>query len=277
MSWSVYMIRCGDGALYTGITNDLKRRLKSHREGSGAKFTRGRGFLTVAWSKKVADKSAALREEARLKKLSKKEKEALVLTSNPLLKAYLEKCPDWQQVLSTPDIVHQIVGLRDDLVSRYSWAVPTEEALRQIAELGPIVEMGAGTGYWTCLLKRMGADVVAYDRAPPGSLKSLIAACNPWHVGAKQHARVLHGTPETLQNHADRALLLCWPPRGPMARQCLKHWKGETLAYVGEFGGFTADLKLQEAIRLRFNLVSTVQIPRWPGMNDMMTIWRRSS
>jgi putative endonuclease len=265
MPWTVYMIRCGDGSLYTGVTNDLARRLKSHRNGSGAKFTRGRGFLTVAWRKKVADKSAALREEARIKKLPKKQKEAMVLSCNPLLKAYLTQCPDFRQMLSNPGVMPKVVELRDQLVSRYSWAVPTEEALRQIAELSPIVEMGAGTGYWATLLKKMGTDIVPYDRAPPGSLKSLVAACNPWHAGAKQHTRVLQGTPEILKGYADRTLLLCWPPRGSMARQCL-----------GEFGGFTADLKLQETIRLKFELVSTVSIPRWPGMNDMMTVWRRS-
>jgi len=276
MPWMVYMIRCGDGSLYTGVTNDLLRRLEKHRTGKGAKFTRGRGFLTVAWSKRVTDKSLALREEARLKKLSKKEKEAIVLSSNPLLTTYLSECPDFQEILSNPGAMSGVVKLRDKLVTRYSWAIPTEEALREIAELSPIVEMGAGTGYWSCLLKRMGADVVAYDRAPPGSLKSLVSACNPWHVGSKQHIKVLHGTPETLKAHLDRTLLLCWPPRGPMARQCLKHWKGKHLVYIGEFGGFTADLKLQDVIRQKFELVSMVSIPRWPGMNDMLTVWRRS-
>ena len=275
MAWTVYMIRCGDGSLYTGVTNDLSRRLEKHRTGKGAKFTRGRGFLTIAWTKRVADRSSALREEARLKKLSKKGKEELVLSSNPLLKAYVELCPDYLELLNNPGVMHEVVKLRDRLVSRYSWSIPTEEALRQIAQLSPIVEMGAGTGYWAHLLKRMGADVVAYDRAPPGSLKSLVSACNPWHVGAKQHVKVLNGVPETLREHANRTLLLCWPPRGPMACQCLKHWKGEHLVHVGEFGGFTADLKLQDVVRRNFQLVGTVSIPCGPGVNDMMTVWRR--
>ena len=275
MTWMVYMIRCGDGSLYTGVTNDLPRRLGQHRTGKGAKFTRGRGFLTIAWTKRVVDKSAALREEARLKKLSKKEKEELVLSSNPLLKTYLERCPNYAELLENPGVMHGVVELRDRLVSRYSWAIPTEEALRQIAELSPIVEMGAGTGYWTMLLKRMGADVTAYDRAPPGSLKSLVSACNPWHVGAKQHVKVHAGTHDVLKSHSDRTLLLCWPPRGSMARQCLKHWRGKYLVYVGEFGGCTADLKFKEILQNKFELVSTVAIPRWPGVNDMMTVWRR--
>lgn len=277
MSWTVYMIRCGDGSLYTGITNNLRRRLEKHRTGKGAKFTRGRGFLTVAWCKRVATKSAALRQEAAIKKLSKKEKEKLVLTANPLLEAF-RKLPDFN--MHNHGDMEEIVELRDKMVSRYSWAIPTEEALRQIAELSPIVEMGAGTGYWASLLKKMGADIVAYDRAPPGSLKSLVSACNPWHVGARQHTKVRHGTPEVLQSHSDRTLLLCWPPRGSMAKQCLKNWNGKHLVHIGEFdgllcGSFTDDLRFREALRQGFQLVGTIAIPRWPGVNDMMMIWER--
>ena len=268
MSWVVYMIRCGDGSLYAGATDNLMRRLEQHRSGKGAKFTRGRGFLTVAWHTRVADVSAALKLEAKIKKLSKKKKETLVQDSNPLLKAFLEAR---DRGLEASDVVE----LRDNLVSRYSWAVPTEEALRHVAALSPIVEMGAGTGYWASLLRKMGASVHAYDRAPPGSLKSLVSACNPWHVGSKQHMKVAHGTPETLKDHADKTLLLCWPPRGAMAFQCLKHWKGERLAYVGEFSDTTADEEFQEALRKDFALEATVSIPQWPGTNDMLTIWRR--
>ena len=76
--WVVYMIRCGDGSLYTGITNNLLRRFSEHCMGKGAKYTRGRGPLVIVFSKEVGGKSDALREELRIKKLPKKKKEALV-------------------------------------------------------------------------------------------------------------------------------------------------------------------------------------------------------
>lgn len=269
MYWTVYMLRCGDSSLYTGITNNLPRRLAKHRSGEGAKFTRGRGFLTVAWKKNVVDKSAALQLEASLKKLSKKNKEELVLSSNPLLKTYLK-----HQNEKDP---RKIVKLRDKLVSKYSWAIPTEEAIRQIALFSPVVEMGAGTGYWASLLKKAGVDVVAYDRSPPGSTKSLTAACNPWHIGSKQHTKILQGTPETLKEHAYKTLFLCWPPRGSMAAECLRHWNGRFLVHVGEFGGVTSNEKFRDSIEKDYGLLSTVSIPRWPGMNDMLTIWKRKS
>ena len=49
MSWQLYILRCGDGTLYTGITDDLPRRLKAHRSGKGAKYTRGRGPLELVY------------------------------------------------------------------------------------------------------------------------------------------------------------------------------------------------------------------------------------
>lgn len=74
MGWYVYMLRCGDGTLYTGITDDVQRRLEAHRSGKGAKYTRGRGPLELAYTEKLPDKSAALKREIAIKKLSRREK-----------------------------------------------------------------------------------------------------------------------------------------------------------------------------------------------------------
>ncbi len=76
--WTVYILECGDGTLYTGITDDLARRLKAHAEGRGAKYTRGRGPLTLRYREAVADKSAALKRECALKRLRKYEKMAII-------------------------------------------------------------------------------------------------------------------------------------------------------------------------------------------------------
>ena len=73
----VYMVRCTGGQLYTGWTNDPAARLQAHRSGKGAKYTRAHGAVEFAYLEVCADKSAALRREAALKKLTKPEKEAL--------------------------------------------------------------------------------------------------------------------------------------------------------------------------------------------------------
>ena len=78
MSWFVYILRCGDGTLYTGITDDVQRRLAAHRAGKGAKYTRGRGPLELVYTQEQPDKSAALRRELQIKKLSRPQKEQLI-------------------------------------------------------------------------------------------------------------------------------------------------------------------------------------------------------
>ena len=78
--WSVYMIRCGDNSLYTGITNNVPKRFEVHQSGSNkaAKYTKNRHPLQLVFSAEIGDKSAASRAEYRLKKLSKRSKELLV-------------------------------------------------------------------------------------------------------------------------------------------------------------------------------------------------------
>ena len=76
--WVVYILKCGDGSLYTGITNDFEKRLKAHRAGKGAKFTKGRGPLNVVYLDEQPDRSQALKTEWAIKKLSRKEKLVLV-------------------------------------------------------------------------------------------------------------------------------------------------------------------------------------------------------
>jgi len=76
--WKVYILRCGDGSLYTGISTDVARRLEEHRSGKGAKYTRSRGPLELVYEENCPDKSAALRRELEIKALSRAEKLKLI-------------------------------------------------------------------------------------------------------------------------------------------------------------------------------------------------------
>ncbi|MDR0889399.1 MAG: GIY-YIG nuclease family protein [Oscillospiraceae bacterium] len=76
--WCVYILRCRDGTLYTGATDDLQRRFAAHMCGKGAKYTRGRLPLEIVYSETCADRSAALRREAAIKHLSRTEKTRLI-------------------------------------------------------------------------------------------------------------------------------------------------------------------------------------------------------
>ncbi len=78
MACWLYILRCGDGTLYTGIAADVEKRLALHQSGKGAKYTRGRGPLTVVYREECSDRSAALRRELEVKALSREEKLALI-------------------------------------------------------------------------------------------------------------------------------------------------------------------------------------------------------
>ena len=77
----VYILRCGDGSLYTGVAKDLARRLEQHRAGRASRYTRSHLPVTLVWTRKVRSWSAALREERRIKSMKKAAKEAFVLES----------------------------------------------------------------------------------------------------------------------------------------------------------------------------------------------------
>ena len=80
MNYCVYIVRCSDGTLYTGITNDINRRVKEHNGSSrGAKYTRSRRPVILAYSSLIGTRSMALKEEYRIKKLNRAEKLKLIL------------------------------------------------------------------------------------------------------------------------------------------------------------------------------------------------------
>jgi putative endonuclease len=82
MSWHLYILRCADNSLYTGITLDVNRRLEEHTKKKGSKALRGKAPLEVVYREKYSDKSQALKREAFIKSLTHRAKETLILQSN---------------------------------------------------------------------------------------------------------------------------------------------------------------------------------------------------
>ena len=196
---------------------------------------------------------------------------------------------DWRSLLRDPSLFDTLVGQneyldefvrvhktvnwpkhldeRPALVQRFSWALPTDRALSAIARYGPIVEMGAGGGYWAYLMRERGIDVLAYDRERPHDENYF--ARHLW-------TRIEPGTPNTLRRHPDRSLFLCWPPnKSAMATNCLKAWSGRHLIHVGEWRISTGSPGFHDRLEAGFELVDKVSIPQWEGMYDMLTVWRR--
>ncbi len=76
--WIVYILRCRDGTLYTGIAVDIRRRIEAHRRGAAAKYTRGRRPVALVYQERQPDRSTAQKREAALRRLGRAGKSALI-------------------------------------------------------------------------------------------------------------------------------------------------------------------------------------------------------
>lgn len=168
---------------------------------------------------------------------------------------------------------------RYGLTNKYAWAVPNEEALATIAKEsnGRVVEVGAGSGYWSSLLRKMDVDVVAYD------LHGADLAANRFHnsVPTRAWTDILKGDATAAKPHGDRALFMSFPPDGdPFAHAALKNYRGDKFVYVGEQqGGITGDDKFFNLLARRWKEEKTVAIPNWEAsdgfLRDALTVYSR--
>lgn len=93
-TWSVYLLRCADNSLYTGIALDVEQRMSAHRQGpGGAKYLQGRGPFELVFEQSVGDRGLASRVEYRIKQLPKREKERL-LGSQELMREWISDVRD---------------------------------------------------------------------------------------------------------------------------------------------------------------------------------------
>lgn len=180
---------------------------------------------------------------------------------NPLLS-------EWQRTRG--DTMGQLQQRRL-MAAMFSWAIPNEPALKLIASFSPIIEIGAGTGYWAHMLMERGADIIAYDHEPPSTHE------NHFHSKRDCFFPVQQGSDVSVSDHADRTLFLCWPPYSdPMAANCLRRYKGARLVYVGEGdGGCCGDDDFWTEIEKGWKEVQSVAIPQWYGLHDALTVYER--
>jgi len=161
---------------------------------------------------------------------------------------------------------------RYELCGEFSWAVPSKKALKVIARYSPIIEIGAGAGYWAYLLRKIGTDILAFDPAPPGSGKE-----NRWIQAKRPWTEVLEGDHRQILLHPERNLMLCWPPMTDMAYQAA--WllgADRYLIYIGEGPfGCTADDNFFQLLEKQFEEVDFIQIPQWDGIYDAVWVYRK--
>lgn len=154
-------------------------------------------------------------------------------------------------------------------VKKYAWAVPSQKAIETIVKYSPLVEMGAGTGYWASLVQQEGGIITCFDE--------FIPLWNENYDFSEQYHPIEIGGPVNLKDFGDRTLFLCWPPYdGYFAFACLQKHQGETLIYVGEgYGGCTGDDAFFDLLEKEWEEVEVIDIPQWNWIHDCMFIYKR--
>jgi hypothetical protein len=184
-----------------------------------------------------------------------------------IINPYLDEVKDF--IFDTEYQYNNLVK-RSQFVLKYSWSIPTEEAIEEIIKLGPIVEAGAGTGYWASLISKMGGDIIAYDIDPPEFSKNK-------YNHTTQYFKVEQGDHIKVSEYSYRSLLLCWAPYSTsMGYDHISSYKGDTLILVGEgYGGCCGDDKMFNYIEKNFDSIKSINLPQWYGLHDYVEIFKR--
>lgn len=156
----------------------------------------------------------------------------------------------------TPKSSQWETRIKQRLIERYSFAIPTKEALRYLVDRSPVVELGAWDGYWAYEIDRLGGEITAFDLNP---------VLNPWYPVSKADQDVLLSTDESA------TLFLCWPPVGGMAYEALLLHDGDVV-YIGELPGegfkAFADMRFFDTLEARYEQVDRLSLPSHPGAKD---------
>lgn len=161
---------------------------------------------------------------------------------------------------------------RWEVCRAYSFAAPCAEALDAIALHGPLVEVGAGTGYWSCLLAARGVDVLASDLHPAGTTTDYRQDIGCHHPVEAADAGAF------VRRHPDRNVLSVWPSYDAdwLTEAVRTFVPGRVLCVIGESaGGCTADDGFFELLESDFEEIGLVRLPTWEGIHDSLTIHRR--
>jgi hypothetical protein len=189
-----------------------------------------------------------------------------MLLLNPYIDLFRALPPSFRRDPSVPPSGAELLApdwlaFKAAIARHFAWAVPTDEAIAVIRKhTCGVVEVGAGSGYWTWLMRQAGITVAAFDLAPPPFTWS----------------EVRSGDERMVRDHPDKALLLCWPPWATgMAGGALAAYGGEHVVYVGEWMGGSADPHFFALLMSYFECIDSVAIPQWYMRDDRLMVFRR--
>lgn len=209
-------------------------------------------------SDKILSEIKSLKVTKKSKKDKKNRKKSKEQLEEPIcydiLQSWRDICRDWPSLI-------------------YSYAIPTRKALNLIKKYSPIVEMGAGTGYWMKLLRNENVDIIGFDLVPA----SVSGTQNEFHANTKPFVEDIRiSTTNIICKYSERTLLICFPPPDDdMAKEYLANYKGDTFIHIGEWGGFTGTSEFTKNLLSNWELIERLELPNWPDTEYDLTVWKR--
>ena len=161
---------------------------------------------------------------------------------------------------------HEDEGPRMKFVRTFSFAIITGAAIQLIKQYSPILEIGAGMGYWAMELSKAGVNTVATDPTPG----IYFEGCPRW-----SKIDLVDGL-EAMEKHPDRNLLLCWPEMREWPAEVVANFSGKHVIYIGEpRDGCTGSSQMFDLLEERYELEVRLEIPQFQRIHDELEIWRR--
>jgi len=178
-----------------------------------------------------------------------------------------------RQVEITQEYSSDWVQKRWEAIEEYAFAIPSRKTIEILVEHDPLIEIGAGTGYWAHLIEQLGGDIIVVDNFSSGDdAKVTYSPEDTW-------TEVREGDETVVSEYPDRTLFLCWPHfESNFATEALKLYEGETVIYVGEWRPeYADDDEFFDILDRDFDLIDRVSLPCWMGTKDTMMIQTRSN
>ena len=160
---------------------------------------------------------------------------------------------------------------RQIIIKTHSFSIPTEESLDKIKLYHPLLEVGAGTGYWAYEMRKKTIDVIATDISPE-PLSNQYKFSKTWTPVEALSAI------DAVRKYPDRTLFVSWPTLGESwITEALKEYKGEYFVFAGEGdGGCTADDAFFDLLEKEWVVKEYISLLCWPGIHDSMSIFQRN-
>jgi len=217
------------------------------------------------WKSKVIQ----IEGEEAFRRIEKKADDLFLMFKELLTGSKIPTCKQIKRMIPDGFEGHFV---REDYIHRYGFAIPCREAIEAIRKYSPILEVGAGTGYWAALLD---CDIIATDigRASPELIKQ-----KKWFKPGSHFPVKKMSAEKAMKKWPDRNLFFCWPSYDePWPTEALKNLKfGKYVIYIGESeGGCTADDAFHQELRDKFEEVEDIPIPQWRGMHDNLWVYKK--